>query len=173
MSDIKKEILIPREMIRNRVKELAEQISSDYLNKEPIMVGILNGAVFFFSDLIREMHLSLKIDFIRAASYGAGTSSSGEIRFTKDLELPIKGQPVIIVEDIIDTGLTMHKIIEILRNRDPESISICTLIDKQERRELDVQVEYYGFKINQGFLVGYGLDYNEQYRYLPDIYTLE
>jgi hypoxanthine phosphoribosyltransferase len=153
--------------------ELADQISSDFADKEPIMVGILNGAVFFFCDLIREMKLSVKIDFIRAASYGSGSSSSGEIRFTKDLELPIKNQPVIIVEDIIDTGLTLNRIMEILRQRDPLSISICALIDKEERREQNVSVEYYGFKVKQGFLVGYGLDYNEEYRHLPDIYIMD
>ena len=171
-SHLKKELVISRERIRRRVGELGKRISSDYSGKEPIFVGILKGAVFFFADLIREIEIPLKIDFIRAASYGSRTSSSGSIRFTKDLEIPIQGQPVIVVEDIVDTGLTMKKILEILRSRGTESLKTCVLIDKRERRENDVAIDYCGFRIEQGFLVGYGLDYNEQYRYLPDIYSL-
>jgi hypoxanthine phosphoribosyltransferase len=168
----KKELLISREKIRLRVRELGKRISSDYSDKEPVIVGVLNGAVFFFADLIREITIPLKIDFIRAASYGSGSSSSGSIRFTKDLEIPIKGQPVIIVEDIVDTGLTMKKIVEILESRGPESLKTCVLIDKKERRDNEVVIDYRGFRVEEGFLIGYGLDYNEQYRYLPDVYSL-
>jgi hypoxanthine phosphoribosyltransferase len=171
-SHLKKELVISRERIRRRVGELGKRISLDYSGKEPVFVGILNGAVFFFADLIRKIEIPLKIDFIRAASYGSGTSSSGSIRFTKDLEIPIQGQPVIVVEDIVDTGLTMKKIVEILSSRGPESVKTCVLIDKRERRENDVAIDYCGFRIEQGFLIGYGLDYNEQYRYLPDIFSL-
>ncbi len=170
---LKKEILIPREKIDVRVKELAGKISSDYSDKEPVIVGVLNGVVFFFADLVREIKRPVKIDFVRAASYGSGTSSSGSIRLTKDIEIPISGKPVIVVEDIVDTGLTLSKIIEMLRQRDPESIRTCVLIDKKERRDKEVDIDYCGFRVEEGFLVGYGLDYDEQYRYLPDIYSLK
>ena len=159
-------------ILQARVKELAGQISTDYSDREPIVLGVLNGAVFFFADLVREMTIPLKIDFIRAASYGSGTSSSGSVRLTKDLEIPIENKPVILVEDIVDTGLTVTKILKILRERGPESVKVCALIDKLERRSMDVVIDYCGFQVKEGFLIGYGLDYNEQYRYLPDIYTM-
>ena len=168
----KKELLFPRMMLQARVKELAGQISTDYSDREPIVLGVLNGAVFFFADLVREMTIPSRIDFIRAASYGSGTSSSGSVRLTKDLEIPIEDEPVILVEDIVDTGLTVTKIVEILRERGPESVKVCALIDKLERRSMDVVIDYCGFQVKEGFLIGYGLDYNEQYRYLPDIYTM-
>lgn len=168
----KKELLFPRMMLQARVKELAGQISTDYSDREPIVLGVLNGAVFFFADLVREMTIPSRIDFIRAASYGSGTSSSGSVRLTKDLEIPIEDEPVILVEDIVDTGLTVTKIVEILREREPESLKVCALIDKLERRSMDVVIDYCGFQVKEGFLIGYGLDYNEQYRYLPDIYTM-
>ena len=169
---MKKELFISREDIGGRVREIAGQISADYSEKEPVLVGILNGAVFFFSDLVRAMSLPTRIDFIRAASYGSGTTSSGSIRLTKDLEIPVKGKPVIVVEDIVDTGLTLTRILEILREKEPESISVCVLIDKLERRDVDVAIDYRGFQVEDGFLVGYGLDFDEKYRYLPDIYKL-
>ena len=169
---LKKELLISQKSIHERVKVLASQISNDYAGREPILVGILNGAVFFFADLIREMTIISRIDFIRATSYGSGTSSSGSIRLTKDLEIPIKDKPVIIIEDIVDTGLTLYKIIGLLREREPESIKVCALIDKLERRDIEVNIDYCGFQVKEGFLVGYGLDYEEQYRCLQDIYTL-
>jgi len=169
---LNKEILIPRKTILSRVKELAHKISSDYAGKEPILIGILNGVVFFFSDLVMEMTIPSKIDFIRAASYGSGTSTSGTIRLTKDVEIPIQGKEVIIVEDIVDTGLTLNHIVKGLEDRGPESIRICALIDKLERRDEEVKIDYCGFHIKEGFLVGYGLDHNERYRYLSDIYVL-
>jgi len=159
-------------ILQARVKELAGKISTDYSDREPIVLGVLNGAVFFFADLVREMTIPSRIDFIRAASYGSGTSSSGSVRLTKDLEIPIEDEPVILVEDIVDTGLTVTKIVEILRERGPESVKVCALIDKLERRSMDVVIDYCGFQVKEGFLIGYGLDYNEQYRYLPDIYTM-
>jgi len=169
---LNKEILIPRKTILSRVKELAHKISSDYAGKEPILIGILNGVVFFFSDLVMEMTIPSKIDFIRAASYGSGTSTSGTIRLTKDVEIPIQGKEVIIVEDIVDTGLTLNHIVKGLEDRGPESIRICALIDKLGRRDEEVKIDYCGFHIKEGFLVGYGLDHNERYRYLSDIYVL-
>lgn len=169
---MEQELLIHQAAINARVKELASRISADYREKEPVVVGVLNGAVFFFTDLVREITIPLKIDFIRAASYGADTSSSGSVRLTKGLEIPIRDKPVILVEDIIDTGLTLLKILDIMKRDSPESIKICSLIDKQERREKDVVIDYCGFQISEGFLVGYGMDYNEQFRCLRDIYKL-
>ena len=167
-----REILIDRETIQARVKELAGRLSSDYAGTEPILVGILNGAVFFFSDLVMAMNIPCKIDFIRAASYGSGTSSSGEVKLVKDVELPIQGKHVVLVEDIVDTGLTLNRIIEMLRSRGPASVKVCALNDKLERREEEVKIDYCGFEVKEGFLVGYGLDYDEQYRYLPEIHVL-
>ena len=169
---MKKELFLSRETISVKVKELGQKISSDYAGKEPILIGILNGVVFFFADLVREMTIPSKIDFIRAASYGSGMTSSGTIRLTKDVELPIQGKHVIIIEDIVDTGLTLSRIVKKLKERDPESIKICALIDKIERREKEIVIDYCGFQVKEGFLAGYGLDYDEQYRYLPDIYVL-
>ena len=169
---MKKELYLSRETISVKVKELGQKISSDYAGKEPILIGILNGVVFFFADLVREMTIPSKIDFIRAASYGSGMTSSGTIRLTKDVELPIQGKHVIIIEDIVDTGLTLSRIVKKLKERDPESIKICALIDKTERREKEIVIDYCGFQVKEGFLAGYGLDYDEQYRYLPDIYVL-
>jgi hypoxanthine phosphoribosyltransferase len=171
-SPLKKELLFPRMVIQARVKELAGQISGDYSDREPVVLGVLNGAVFFLTDLVREMTISLRIDFIRAASYGSGMSSSGSVRLTKDFKMPIEDRPVILVEDIVDTGLTVTKILEVLRGQGPESIKICALIDKLERRNMDIVIDYCGFQVKEGFLIGYGLDYDEQYRYLPDIYTI-
>ena len=169
---VEKEILIPEKAILGKVEDLAHQISSDYGGTEPILIGILNGVVFFFADLVRRISVPSRIDFIRAASYGSGTSSSGNIRFTKDVEIPIQGKPVIVVEDIVDTGLTLRQIVKRLEKKGPESIRICALIDKLERREESVTIDYCGFQVEEGFLVGYGLDHDEQYRYLRDIYVL-
>jgi hypoxanthine phosphoribosyltransferase len=170
---LEKELLIPRKTIQAKVKELANQISLDYSGREPILIGILNGVVFFFADLVMEMNIPSKIDFIRAASYGSGTSSSGTVKLTKDVEIPIQGKPVIIIEDIVDTGLTLKQIVKSLEEKNPESIKICALIDKLERRDEEIVIDYCGFQVEKGFLVGYGLDHDEQYRYLPDIYALK
>jgi hypoxanthine phosphoribosyltransferase len=169
---MEQKLLIPQNSIQSRVKELASQISSDYSGKELIAVGMLNGAFIFLADIIREITIPLKIDFIRAASYGSGSSSCGDVRLTKSLEIPVKDKPVLLIEDIVDTGLTLSKILDIIWEQKPESVKICTLIDKQERREKKITVDYCGFKVKEGFLVGYGLDYNEQYRCLRDIYEL-
>ena len=170
---MEKEILIPREKIQARVKELAKQISSDYEGKEPILIGVLNGVIFFFADLVRELSVPNKIDFIRAASYGSKSTSSGNVRFTKEVEIPVKGKPVILVEDIVDTGETLSRIGEIMESNGAESLKICALIDKLERRNKAVNIYYCGFQIKEGFVVGYGLDYDEKYRHLPDIYVLK
>jgi hypoxanthine phosphoribosyltransferase len=169
---LKREILIPRETIRKRVRELGEQISADYADKDTVLIGILNGVIFFFVDLIRHISIPTKIDFVRAASYGSKMYSNGDIRLTKDVEISIEGKSVIVVDDIMDTGVTLANIISRLERRRPESIRICVLIDKSERREVYVPVHYHGFRIEEGFLVGYGLDYNEEYRNMPDICVL-
>ena len=170
---LKKEILISKAAIQKRVRELAAKISLDYAGKEPLLIGILKGSIFFFADLMREISIPTKMDFIRARSYGSNMHSSGSVQMTKDVELPIQGRPVIIVEDIVDSGLTLSYIKENLERRGVESLRICSLIDKLERREREVSVEYCGFKVKKGFLVGYGLDFNEEYRYLPEIYVLK
>ena len=170
---MKKTVLIKRESIEGRVKSLARKISSDYEDKEPIFIGILNGVIFFFADLVRELSIPAKIDFMRAASYGTGMTSSGEIKISKDVEIPIEDKDVILVEDIVDSGLTLKEMIKGLESRAPRSIKTCVLINKLERRDVDVSIDYCGFEIEKGFLVGYGLDYDEKYRNLPDIYTLE
>ena len=170
---MKKELLISRDSICQRVRDLARQISTDYEGKEPLLIGILKGSVFFFADLVREISIPVKMDFVRAASYGSQMESSGEIRLTKDVEMPVGGRPVILVEDIIDSGLTLSHIVQIMQEKGPESIKICALIDKLERREKTVAVDYCGFRIEEGFLVGYGLDYDEKYRQLPEIYIIK
>ena len=170
---MEKKLLFSRETIQERVKELAARISSDYEGQEPVFIGVLNGAVFFFADLTRELDIPIKIDFIRAASYGSEMTSSGEIRLTKDVEIPVKGRPVILVEDIVDTGLTLTHIIKKMEAKAPESIKVCALIDKLDRRDVSVTVDYCGFRIEEGFVVGYGLDHDEKYRQLPDIFVLK
>jgi hypoxanthine phosphoribosyltransferase len=170
---LEKKLLLSRETIHERIKELAARISSDYEGQEPVFIGVLNGAVFFFADLTRELDIPIKIDFVRAASYGTEMVSSGEIRLTKDVEIPVEGRPVVLVEDIVDTGLTLAHIIKKMEAKGPESIKVCALIDKIERRDVFVNVDYCGFQIEEGFVVGYGLDHDEKYRQLPDIFVLE
>ena len=170
---LEKRVLISRQEIRDKVRDLAQRISSDYAGKEPILIGILNGVVFFFAELVMALSIPSKIDFIRVSSYGAGKASSGTITLVKDVEIPVKGQDLIIVEDIVDTGLTLGYLVEKLKIREPASVKICALIDKTERREQDVAIDYCGFRVQEGFLVGYGLDWAEQYRYLPDICVIE
>ena len=152
---------------------MGRQISEDYEGKVPILIGILNGVVFFFAELIMSMSISLKMDFIKASSYGPSMISSGQIRMLKDVCIPVKGEELILIEDIVDTGLTLKSILEELRMREPAGIRVCALIDKRERREQPIELDYCGFKVDRGFLVGYGLDFNEQYRNLPDIWILE
>jgi len=169
---MEKELLISSIAIQSRIRDLALQISSDYSGKEIVVIGVLNGAIFFLADIVREISIPVKIDFIRAASYGSDSVSCGDIRLTKTVEIPIKDKPVLLIEDIVDTGLTLLKIMDIVREQKPESVKICALIDKEERREKTISIDYCGFKVKEGFLVGYGLDYNEQYRCLRDIYKL-
>lgn len=169
---MKRELFITKEAIRKRVVALASRISADYQGKEPVMVGVLNGVFIFLADLVREISIPVKMDFIRAASYGSHMDSCGSVTFTKEVELAIEGQDVILVEDIVDTGLTLVKILDKLRERAPRSIRTCALIDKKERRSVPITLDYCGFSVEEGFIVGYGLDCSEAYRQLPDIYVL-
>ena len=172
MTEAVAEILLPKEVIDRRVRELAGQISRDYKGREPLIIGILNGAFIFMADLVRALDVPCMVDFVRLASYGAGSVSSGEIRIGKDLEIPIAGRDVLIVEDIVDTGLTLFRLVEILRERQPASLKVCVFLDKQERRRVPFTADYVGFSIPDRFVVGYGLDYDEKFRFLPDVCVL-
>ncbi len=155
------------------VARIAHQISSDYQNRELILIGVLKGAFVFLSDLVRHLDIPVKIDFIRVFSYGSGASTSGDIHLTKDIEVNIKNKDVLIVEDIVDTGLTLKYLIDYLRSYHPKTIKVCAFIDKHERREADIKIDYSCHDVTKGFLVGYGLDYDEDYRYLSGIYHLK
>lgn len=173
MNEMSKEILFPYKVIQKRVKELADQISGDYTGRELIVVGILKGAFIFMADLVRALSIPCRIDFVRVASYGAGSESSGKAVMTKDIETSIKGRDILIVEDIIDTGLTLKYLVEWLKERNPHSLKVCALLDKRKRRKVSFEADYVGFTIDDGFLVGYGLDFSERYRFLPEIYVIK
>ncbi|MGB9840857.1 hypoxanthine phosphoribosyltransferase [Thermovenabulum sp.] len=169
-----KEILISEEEIKAKLKELGEKITRDYRDLDNILlVGVLKGAVLFIADLIRHIDLPLEVDFMAVSSYGASTESSGVVRILKDLEQNIQGKNILIVEDIIDSGLTLSYLYNLLKSRNPANIKICTLLDKPSRRKVDIKVDYLGFEIPDYFVVGYGLDYNEKYRNLPFIGVLK
>ncbi len=165
-------IILSPEKIKERVKGLGEQITTDYQQKDLVVIGILKGAFIFMADLVRNIDLPMKMDFVRLQSYGSSTESSGQISITKDVELSLKDKHVLVVEDIIDTGYTLKYLKEMLKLHDTASVRLCCLIDKKERRKVDIEADYVGFEIERGFLVGYGLDYDEQYRQLPGIYHL-
>jgi len=167
------EILFDREQVMTRVKELGQEITNDYQGKNLLVVGILKGAFIFMADLVREIDLPLEIDFMDVSSYGVSTVSSGEVRIVKDLDYSIRKKDVLIIEDIVDTGLTLHYIKEILKKRGPRSIKICCLLDKPSRRKAEIIPEYVGFSIPDNFIVGYGLDYAEQYRNYPAVCILK
>lgn len=169
---VEREVVLGEAAIAARVRELGERIRRDYAGRPLVLVGILNGAFIFTADLARAIDLPLEVDFIRVASYGSSTSSSGTVSLTKDIELAIDGKEVLLVEDIVDTGRTIAALTGMLMARGPASLRICALIDKQERREVAVTVDYAGFTVAEGFLVGYGLDCAEQYRNLPAVYRL-
>jgi len=159
--------------IDNLVARVAHRISSDYQNHELILIGVLKGAFIFLSDLVRHLDIPVKIDFIRVFSYGSDVFSAGDIHLTKGVEVDIKNKDVLIVEDIVDTGLTLKYLIDYLRSYHPKTIKVCAFIDKQERRETDIKIDYSCHGVTEGFLVGYGLDYDEDYRYLSGIYHLK
>jgi hypoxanthine phosphoribosyltransferase len=165
--------VLTKEEIANRVAEVARAISTDYRDRDLILVGILKGAFIFLSDLVRLLSIPAKVDFMCASSYGDSTSSSGRVKLVKDVELDIQNKDVVIVEDIVDTGNTLAYLVKHLKSSGAASVRICALIDKQERRETDVTVDYACHRVEKGFLVGYGLDYAEYYRNLPEVYHLK
>lgn len=171
MTEAKPEVLYSEACLDRRVRDLADAISLDFEGKDLLVVGILNGAFVFMADLIRRLRIPCRVDFVRLASYG-GCESSGKIRITKDLEEPVAGRHLLIVEDIVDTGLTLTRLVASLRRRQPASLKVCVLLDKPERRRVPFAADYVGFSIPDRFVVGYGLDYNERYRNIPDVCVL-
>jgi hypoxanthine phosphoribosyltransferase len=161
------EVLLPEEQLQARIRELGSQISHDYEGKAPLMVGVLKGAAMFLVDLIRTVDLPLAIDFMAVSSYGAATETSGVVRILKDLETPIEGRDVVLVEDIIDSGLTIAYVLDMLRRRGPASLKVCALLVKEKAAEAGLRADYVGFTIPNKFVVGYGLDFDEKYRNLP------
>ncbi|HKJ04123.1 MAG TPA: hypoxanthine phosphoribosyltransferase [Geopsychrobacteraceae bacterium] len=167
------EVLYSREKISEEIKRLGQEISRDFADREVMLVGVLKGSFLFIADLIREIKTPSVVDFVRLASYGSDTRSSGIIEFRKELEMPIKDRDVIIVEDIVDSGFTLECLYNKLLLQNPRTLKICTLIDKKARREVDIEADYVGITMDDGFIIGYGLDYDEKYRNLPDIYLVD
>jgi hypoxanthine phosphoribosyltransferase len=166
------EVLIEEDALRDRVAELGADISADYAGRDLLLIGVLKGAVFFMADLMRAIEVHCEVDFMAISSYGASTDSSGVVRILKDLDTSIEGRNVLVVEDIIDSGLTLSYLMRNLRARNPRSLEVCALLTKPERREIDVPVRYIGFEIPNRFVVGYGLDFAERYRNLPYVGVL-
>ena len=172
MHDDVEEILLTEEQIQTRVGELGAQLAADYGDRFPVLVSVLKGSIVFLADLVRSMPVPLSIDLMELSSYGAATQSSGQVRILKDLSGPIKGRDVLVVEDIIDTGLTLNYLLKYLHDRGPRSVRICCLLDKPARRLTEIEIAYRGFSIPDRFVIGYGLDYDERYRNLPYIGVL-
>jgi hypoxanthine phosphoribosyltransferase len=166
------EILLSEEQIATRVAELGRQLSAEYASRDPVLVSVLKGSIVFLADLIRSMDIPLSVDLMEVSSYGSGTETSGQVRILKDLSRSIEGREVIVVEDIIDTGLTLNYLLRYLGERNPSSISVCCLLDKPARRLAEIEIGYRGFTIPDRFVIGYGLDYDERYRNLPYIGVL-
>jgi hypoxanthine phosphoribosyltransferase len=167
------EILVPAEDLTRRVRELAEEVSRDYAGKELLLIGVLKGAVFFLSDLMRQLDIPVEVDFMAVASYGSATKSSGVVRILKDLDAAIEGRDVLIVEDIVDSGLTLQYLLRNLWGRNPASLEVCALLIKPDRRKVDLDTRYVGFEIPDRFAIGYGLDHAERYRNLPYVAALK
>jgi len=167
------DVLIDRDALQRRIAELGEEISADYAGRDLLLVGVLKGAVFFMADLMRGLSIPCEIDFMAISSYGDSTDSSGVVRILKDLDINIEGRAVLVVEDIIDSGLTLSYLMRNLEAREPASLEICALLTKPERREIDVPVRYVGFEIPNRFVIGYGLDFAERYRNLPYVGVLD
>jgi hypoxanthine phosphoribosyltransferase len=166
------ETLVEAEALQARVQELGRQISRDYADRDLLMVGVLKGAVFFLSDLMREISVPCEVDFMAVASYGSSTDSSGVVRILKDLDIPIEGREVLIVEDIVDSGLTLSYLLRTLKARNPKSLAVCALLTKPDRRKVDLPIHYVGFEIPNRFAIGYGLDHAERYRNLSYVAVL-
>jgi len=167
MDDDVEEILLTHEQIQTRVAELGAELAADYADREPVLVSVLKGLIIFLADLVRAMPVQVSIDLMELSSYGSSTQSSGQVRILKDLSGPIRGRDVIVVEDIIDTGLTLNYLLKYLHDRGPSSVSICCLLDKPARRLAEIDIGYRGFTIPDRFVIGYGLDVRERYRNLP------
>jgi hypoxanthine phosphoribosyltransferase len=166
-------ILISRDQIAKAVTRLACEINRDYQGKEPLLIGILKGSCVFVADLIRQLDLPLELDFIKLSSYGAARESSGKVRVVQGLQTRIKGRDVLVVEDIVDTGITTFFLLEYLKKKKPASLKLCTLTDKPSRRRVPVPIDYLGFTVPNKFIVGYGIDCDEKFRNLPDICVIE
>ncbi len=167
------EVLVTREQIREKVKEIGKRISEDYAGKDLILIGVLKGSFIFLADLMREITIPVDMDLIAVSSYGSSTSSSGVVRIIKDIDLDITGKHVLIVEDLVDTGLTLKHLTELFQTRNPLSIKTCTALDKPSRRKVHIDIDYKGIVIPDKFVVGYGLDYAGRYRNLPDVCVLK
>ena len=168
---VEMQVLISAEEIQTKVQELGQKINAHYANsdKELVLIGLLRGSVLFMADLCRTIHKPQELDFMTVSSYGGGTVSSRDVKILKDLDGEIRGKDVLVVEDIIDSGNTLNKVMEILQTREPNSIELCTLISKPSRREIELEVKFMGFEIEDKFIVGYGLDYDQKYRHIPFI----
>jgi hypoxanthine phosphoribosyltransferase len=164
--------LFSKDEINNAIKRIASQIENDYDDEKIVFICLLKGSFMFTSDLIRHIRNPSRIDFIRASSYGSGTCSTGEVTISKDIEEGVQGENVIIVEDIIDSGLTLTRVRDMLQERNPKSLRICALLDKRARRKVEIEGDYVGFTLEDGFVVGYGIDFAEMYRNLPDIFVV-
>jgi hypoxanthine phosphoribosyltransferase len=173
MEKFRMKILYSREEIDRVVRRMAETISRDYEGKDLVVVCVLKGAFMFMADLVRQLKVPCVIDFMRLASYGSGTATSGKVLVTKDLETPIAGKDVLIVEDIVDTGITLDFLVQKLKEQNPGSLRVCALVDKKHRRRIEFNADYVGFDLDEGFILGYGIDFDEKARYLPDIYVME
>ncbi len=173
MSGDIKQILISEDRLKEKVSELGQKITADYADKNLLVISVLKGAAVFMADLIRSIDLPLQIDFMAASSYGKGTATTGRVKIIKDLDIDVSGFDILIVEDILDSGVTLSNLIDILRSRNPRSVSVCALLSKPSRRQVEIPVAYEGFIVPDEFVVGYGLDYAERYRNLPYIGILE
>jgi hypoxanthine phosphoribosyltransferase len=166
------EILVQADELQHRIKEMAAEVSRDYKGRDLLLIGVLKGAVFFLADLMRHLDIPCEVDFMAVSSYGSSTDSSGVVRILKDLDAPLEGRNVLIVEDIVDSGLTLQYLMRTLEARNPASIEVCALLTKPDRRKVDTPARYVGFEIPDKFAIGYGLDYAERYRNLPYVATL-
>jgi len=167
------EVLITEEALQARITEIAAEVNRDYEGRELLVIGVLKGAVFFIADLVRQLHVPCEIDFMAVSSYGSQTHSSGVVRILKDLDIPIAGRHVLIVEDVIDSGLTLSYLLKNLASRDPASLEICTLLTKPRHQRLRINTRYVGFELRDVFVIGYGLDHGERFRNLPFIAALD
>lgn len=173
MNDDIRAVLVSEQQLKDKVAQLGAQISQDYADKDLVLVSILKGAVVFMADLMRAVTIPCSIDFMVVSSYGAGTTTTGLVKIIKDLDSDLSGKDVLIVEDILDTGVTLSNLVPMLKMRDPNSVRICAILDKPSRRRADIQADYTGFQVPDEFVVGYGLDYDEKYRNLPYVGVLK